>query len=372
MSIDIKRLQQASMHLSDIVADPSRWTELLEDVATAAGAMGAALIPQTGSEGALATAHLKDCLETYVREGWPERDADSHRRARVLNMQGQVALDRDLTNAVGQGAPFFDEFLPRFDGKWWAGIGMRGGPDFWSLTMHRSLRQGKFEETERTILEQFSMRLHEVGSLAHLAGRVSLSTVANSFDQIGKAVVAIDATGRFIHANAAAQRLLGTSIHIAGGRLMFRDRLAEAAYGKVTDRLRGLREGKTLCAPPIVVRWENAAPIVIRMLPVDGVAKSPFLCARALLLLNEIVPPAKSDWRVFSLAFRLTPAEARLAALLAIGEPLENAAETLGVTKETVRSRVKSIFQKTDTHRQAALVALLASLGEHTVPWRRK
>lgn len=51
MSIDIERLQHASMQVSDIVADPSRWTELLAEVAVATGAMGAALIPQTGSEG---------------------------------------------------------------------------------------------------------------------------------------------------------------------------------------------------------------------------------------------------------------------------------------------------------------------------------
>lgn len=364
MSIDIKRLQHASMHVSDIVADPSRWTELLEEVATATGAMGAGLIPQTGSGGALATGHLKECLETYVREGWPEQDADSHRRARVMNMRGEVALDRDLADAGDPRAPFFEEFLPRFDGKWWAGIGVRGGPDFWSLTLHRSLRQGAFEQTERAVLQQFSLRLNEVGSLAHLAGRVALSSVANSFDQIGKAVVAIDETGRFIHANAAARQLMGASIRIVGERLMFRDRHAAAEYGKVVDRLRGLREGKTLLAPPIVVRRENAAPLVIRTLPVDGAAKSPFLCARALLLLEEIVRPARSDWQVFSRAFRLTPAEARLAALLAIGETLENAADTLGVTKETARSRIKSIFQKTDTHRQATLVALLASLGK--------
>lgn len=363
MSIDIKRLQHASMQLSDIVADPSRWMELLEDVAAATGSMGAALIPQTGSEGAMATAHLRECLETYVLEGWPERDADSHRRARVLNLQGEVALDRDLTNAGDQATPFFDEFLPRFDGKWWAGIGVRGGSDFWSLTLHRSLRQGTFEQSERSILQQFSHRLNEIGSLAHLAGRVSLSSVANSFDQIGKAVMAIDETGRFIHANAAAQQLLGAFIHLSGGRLMIRDRHAAAEYSKIIERLRGLREGKILCAPPIVVRRENAAPLVIRMLPVDGAAKSPFLCARALLLLHEVARPTKSDWQMFSRAFRLTPAEARLAALLAVGASLENAADTLGVTKETARSRIKAIFQKTDTHRQATLVALLASLG---------
>jgi DNA-binding CsgD family transcriptional regulator/PAS domain-containing protein len=362
VAIDIDRLQRASMNLSDVITDPARWTEILEDLATSFGAMGAGLIPQSGSEGALATASLRECLQTYVGESWAEQDSESHRRARAINMRGEVALDGDLIDRGDRYVPFFDDFLPRFDGKGWAGIGLRTGPDFWSLTLHRSLRQGAFEESERAILQQFSARLNEVGSLAHLAGRVTLAKVATSFDQIGKSVVAIDQTGRFIHANAAAERLLGASIHVAGGRLALRDRHAAAEYARVVNHLQGLREGKTLRAAPIIVRRENAPPLVIRVLPVDGAAKTPFVCARALLLLSEVSGPARNEWQVFSRAFGLTPAEARLAALLASGNSLEYAGDALGITRETARSRIKAIFQKTDTHRQGQLVALLASL----------
>lgn len=363
MAIDVDRLQRASMSLSDVIVDPERWIGVLDDLAASLGAMGASLIPQSGSEGAMATASLRDCLQTYVRERWVEQDGESHRRARAINMRGAVALDHDLIDRDARFAPFFDDFMPRFDGKGWAGIGLRTGPDFWSLTLHRSPRQGPFEEAERVVLQQFSVRLNEVGSLAHLAGRVTLSTVATSFDQIGKAVVAIDQTGRFIHANATAQRLLDSSIQITGGRLMLGDRHAAAEYGRVISRVRGLREGKTLHAAPIIVRRENATPIMIRVLPVDGAAKTPFVSARALLLLNELSGPARNNWQAIGRAFGLTPAEARLAALLAAGSSLEDAGDALAITRETARSRIKSIFQKTDTHRQGQLVALLASLG---------
>ena len=55
----------------------------------------------------------------------------------------------------------------------------------------------------------------------------------------------------------------------------------------------------------------------------------------------------------------LTPAEGRLAHELATGASLEEAASRLGLQLETVRSRLKTIFQKTDTHRQADLVRLI-------------
>lgn len=363
MAIDVERLQNASMQLADAIVDPSRWAFLLQEVATAAGAMGAGLLPLTGSGGALATASLSECLESYVREGWPEEDRGTRRRAIKLQMRGEVALDRDLTAADGDGAAFFNDFLPRFGGKWWAGVGFRSGPDLWSLTLHRSAVQDQFGQAERTILRRFSLRLNEVGDLAYVAGDSALCLAANSFDQIGKAVVAISETGRLIHANAAAERLMGSALSVARGRLILSDRKAAAEYRKVIERLRVTREGKTLCAAPIVVRARDASPLVIRILPIDGAAKSPLYHARALLLLEEMGSPARSDLQIFSRAFGFTLAEARLATQLASGETLEGAAVALGIARETARNRVKSVFQKTGTHRQAELVTLLTSLA---------
>jgi DNA-binding CsgD family transcriptional regulator len=60
--------------------------------------------------------------------------------------------------------------------------------------------------------------------------------------------------------------------------------------------------------------------------------------------------------------FGLTAAEARLASRLAAGDCLETVADELGVAYETARNQLKAIFAKTETHRQAELVALLARL----------
>jgi DNA-binding CsgD family transcriptional regulator len=54
--------------------------------------------------------------------------------------------------------------------------------------------------------------------------------------------------------------------------------------------------------------------------------------------------------------FGLTPAQARLVIHLTAGKSLRSSAEALGVKYETVRSYLKSVFEKTGTHRQAELV----------------
>jgi DNA-binding CsgD family transcriptional regulator len=57
--------------------------------------------------------------------------------------------------------------------------------------------------------------------------------------------------------------------------------------------------------------------------------------------------------------FGLTPAEARLAQYLVVGETLRSTALKLGISYETTRSSLKNIFKKTETCRQAELVIVI-------------
>jgi DNA-binding CsgD family transcriptional regulator len=58
-------------------------------------------------------------------------------------------------------------------------------------------------------------------------------------------------------------------------------------------------------------------------------------------------------------AFRLTPAEARLAALVADGTSVFDCAERLHVSAATVRTQLRRLFEKTSTQKQSQLVAVL-------------
>jgi DNA-binding CsgD family transcriptional regulator len=97
-------------------------------------------------------------------------------------------------------------------------------------------------------------------------------------------------------------------------------------------------------------------------LPVHGAARTPFLGARALLTLTAIEPRAAPKPAVLSKAFGLTPAEARVASIVAEGLNPERAAEVLGISRTTARNRLQAIFAKTGTHRQSELVARFSSI----------
>ena len=67
--------------------------------------------------------------------------------------------------------------------------------------------------------------------------------------------------------------------------------------------------------------------------------------------------------------FNLTPAEARLVVYLVQGTSLKSSAQALGVTYETARTCLKSVFQKTGTHRQPQLVlTVFRAISHHNRP----
>jgi DNA-binding CsgD family transcriptional regulator len=100
--------------------------------------------------------------------------------------------------------------------------------------------------------------------------------------------------------------------------------------------------------------------------PVLDEARDIFAYARALVVvLDPDARPMPHD-EALRVVFGLTSAEARVAVRLGTGESLDEAADSLGIAKETARCHLKQIFDKTGAHRQSELVALLGRLSGPT------
>lgn len=81
-----------------------------------------------------------------------------------------------------------------------------------------------------------------------------------------------------------------------------------------------------------------------------------------MLLFYHPESAPSTDANLLHAVFGLTPAEARIATLLAEGLSLKKIAEAQGTQHDTVRKQLRSIYQKTATNRQPELVRLLLHL----------
>jgi DNA-binding CsgD family transcriptional regulator len=94
-----------------------------------------------------------------------------------------------------------------------------------------------------------------------------------------------------------------------------------------------------------------------------GAANDVFMLARAALVINDPKRHLGYDHSgTFGATYGFSRSESRFALRFAQGDSLKEIAAAEGIAVETARSRLKAIFAKTGTHRQAELALLMARL----------
>jgi DNA-binding CsgD family transcriptional regulator len=169
--------------------------------------------------------------------------------------------------------------------------------------------------------------------------------------------IALDRHGFVADVNAAADVVFDNNITIKDRRLFVRDPGARALLKDAIDQLLTLQNSLPL--EPVIVPRMYKLPVIVRIWPFEGPLHPPAQDLRAILTLNALGPRRGPSAAILAKAFRLTPSEAKLACIIARGVPPDIAARELKISRETARNRLKSVFAKTDTHRQSELVALL-------------
>ncbi len=101
----------------------------------------------------------------------------------------------------------------------------------------------------------------------------------------------------------------------------------------------------------------TGSPVILRVSPVEGGAGRPL----ALVVSTELVWPEGFAATVQE-AFGLTAAEVEIVRGVTLGLPLRDIAEARGRSLETVRTQVRSVLAKSETHSQAELVRVVLGL----------
>lgn len=233
-----------------------------------------------------------------------------------------------------------------------------------AISILRAHRRPFFDRRSAALLDRL---------LPHLAGAFALhrraavliaqrTALASLIDGALGGALLCDAAGNIAYASVAARRLLdrGTILYLARGRLAARDPAADAALTRIFS---APSSGGGAASHSIAARGRDGGGVRLTILravantildpQVDGIAYQVLIEANAEGPTNDIDRVADRHG--------LTPAEARLARLLAGGASLKDAAERLGVSINTVRTHLRQVFQKTGVSRQAELIRLLLS-----------
>jgi DNA-binding CsgD family transcriptional regulator/PAS domain-containing protein len=186
--------------------------------------------------------------------------------------------------------------------------------------------------------------------------------LADALNAFHTAVILLDEKGRCFFLNAAAERILSQhdGVYVRGSRLFAALAAESARLHALILRATNLGSGKVSCGggAALVSRRERK-PLQVTVSPLlSEDFKLPARVAAIAVISDPERTPVPCD-EVLRCMYGLTPAESRVAILLASGMDLRQACEQCLITYATGRAHLRSIFDKTGVHRQAELASLL-------------
>ena len=365
MEFDVALIERAFV---DAALDPTRWNETMNAVTVATGCVGAVLF-DTGNHlpGLPHSESMRPSLEAYVEGGWIERDV----RYGVISklIERGVATDFDIfTPDSISRHPYYQEFLAPHGLQWFAGVKVAAGDSLWCLSLQRSPGMGPFTPLQLNTLINLSGRLGTACAITRTLGLGRIDAALEAFDMSRTAAIIFDGNGNVLRLNGAAERIINEPVSdsqflcrpitVRGNRLCSFDTSASSAFERALAQVILRRE--TTFADPIRLPRHGRVPVLAYVTSLASIVFNPLAPGQAVAILIDPEERRSPTQAILQKCFSLTVAESKLAQKLAVGSSLDDIAKECRISYETARNHLKTIFSKTDTHRQSELVAVLS------------
>ena len=242
------------------------------------------------------------------------------------------------------------------------------------LRFSRRKDEPRFSTEERSLLERVTPHLRRAIQIYATINRTTSErdVYAGAVSQLAVASIILDEQARVLSANPIAQAMLdqGDGLSLKGQRLHIGGRdINKELQQAVASIIRAQHQGEPSVVKALRVPRSSGRSdlgLVVRPVPVSKWSEGQSSPSAVVFVSDPDLHESASRQSLADL-FDLTPAEAKLAILLARGLSLAEVSETQSVSQHTARAQLKSIFAKTGVSRQAELVRLIiksvASLG---------
>lgn len=360
----------APIMLNNIIGDMyeagaavERWPDVLEQLTRLAGGAGASFL-SGGMRPVrwIATAAIDSLIHDYGRQPHANTRISIALPKRLPTFQTDLDL---FPREQMEADPFYTEFLrPRGFG-WCLGTSIHApGVDPVIFSVERSYKDGP---SSREDVARFnSLRPHMARAML-LSARLNMERArakADALALVGLPAAVLDGQGRLVALNTLFEPLIPGMAQDRNERLTLSCARADLL---LVETLAHLRRAKYAGVQSIPISVSEAQPAtVVHLVPVLGSAHDLFSPGHYIIFMTPLVAGPGPEVKLLEALFDLTPAEALIAHGVAEAQSLDALAGSRGVSKETVRIQLRSVFAKTGTRRQAELVRLLSSLPKLT------
>jgi DNA-binding CsgD family transcriptional regulator/PAS domain-containing protein len=301
-------------------------------------------------------------LADYAANDWAARD-DWTQTCLSLRCPNTLLTDAALiAPEQRRRSPFFQDFAQKWGCGRVAAWAFRWAGERWGFTVSRSDRAGAFDGGECAALTQIMADANRAVIAAGALVDARRYGFAEGLSRAGRAVILLDQDGRVGFVSPGAERLFGDHFGVRDGRLFASDAPAQAELDRLAARAKDSRPWACRKAMFCIPRARARRPILASASPLRLSALDILPGARVLLVLTDVGQAGGPSIEALRAAFGVSPRQAEIAQALARGETIESFAADHKIQVSTVRHHVKALMTRTDTHRLAALVALIKDL----------
>ena len=381
------RLEQFSGLIHQIYAasaEPIRWPDTVGAIAQAMGAISAILFTPyvgPGSGGLLFPWRIEEKVLTVWAAKYINHDIWAQNAQRKgLWQEGVVALDEDFVpHEELLASIFYSEFLSTIGvGRVCSGVVFEGAPGLpsTSMTVFRG-PDDPFGAPERELMRILVPHLSRSLGLMHRLNqaRYQMESLRAALNRLSVGVFLLNHSLQVIHTNTAGQQALDRD----DGLTLDSHRRITAAGFQRTDDLRleawlaamiGLAEAErsSFSSTFEVARKDVAQTYSVQCCtfePNDPLALGEGACH--IVFVTDPKRVELPDPQALQTILGLSPAESRVSRALVQGGSYRDVAFALGVSEETVRTQIRSVYAKTRTGDKAGLTRLVWSLAKAAI-----
>jgi DNA-binding CsgD family transcriptional regulator/PAS domain-containing protein len=245
----------------------------------------------------------------------------------------------------------------------------RMGDSIAVLNLSRDERHGRYDQAEMEWARAHHADIIRTYRLSKKIGadRKRRQGVEALLDLSPNGFFLLDASGTIRHANLAGERLLAEAgaFSVVHGKL----RAAQPSASKQLEALIAIaaspdadvrRGGSVALLSP-----RSALPLSVVVMPIpSGERFAPIQSGLSVCVcVTDLAAEMRLPRGPLHSVFGLTDAEIRVAQALFEGMSLQDIAVRFGISPNTVRVQLSSIFDKTSTNRQSELIAMLSRLS---------
>jgi DNA-binding CsgD family transcriptional regulator len=367
MALQAEAIGTATDGLMEAAALGTGWRGALQALATAADARGLLLMrggPHGGPVDLIYTSELDEPCRTYMAG---QRPPDSRQQRVHIDLRKGFVTDFDCYRPEEiVRDPFYQEFLRPRDFYWHACAMLMGtmGNDI-NFSFKRAPKQGHFAAQEIAVLNGALPTFRAIAQFAAQSLSLDEQDALTAATRRGNAAFLVDSQGRLKTQNRHADEVFSDALSLVKGKIV----AADAAEQSGLDRV--FAGGARIPGFASLSGVSGTRRFTLCVMPLKGEARTIFPNASAIATLIDHQQPTEFPARLveaFGASHGLTPAECKVAALVASGYTSHAIAARLSISLGTARNHMKAVLAKTGCHREAELVLLLKELQNLWTP----